>query len=209
MKQPGYLIIIVVSAFICGCNKEVIVKKTETEITVIRKPTAISIAIDKIVNDSTLTLKWSKINHPGFKEYILTQSTRVLKGGVFDYVNTQTVIKNADSTNYTVTNIPRVPDASFTITASYTQNAKIEYISANLTYSRKDAYLNTKVSHALIDKQAKDIFLFDNTAGTINSYDYGADKPLKQLSLGIGLGYAAMGVIDSKTEIYAPTCIRW
>ncbi|MBD1363355.1 hypothetical protein IDJ77_05975 [Mucilaginibacter sp. ZT4R22] len=93
MKHPVYLMFIVLSALIWGCNKEVIVKKTETEITVIRKPTAISIAIDKIVNDSTLTLKWSKINYPGFKEYILTQSTRIFQGGVFEYVNTQKVIK--------------------------------------------------------------------------------------------------------------------
>ncbi|MBD1363356.1 hypothetical protein IDJ77_05980 [Mucilaginibacter sp. ZT4R22] len=61
----------------------------------------------------------------------------------------------------------------------------------------------------MIDKQANVIFLFDNVAGTINSYDYAADKPLKKLSLDIGLGYAAMGLIDSKTEIYAPTVDGW
>lgn len=193
--------------FLMACKKEQevvnILPKTSSS-------TLIKLNIDKVINDSTIVLRWDKLTVKNFKAYNLIRSAKVIKNGEFKTISE--LIKtysSADSLAYAEGSMPFSSEVNYTLTA-VTDSGRIAAYSS-VTYQRPNVYLMTVVSDMLIDKSRKIIYLINKDNGTIICYDYAASKVLKTTTLNTGLGYSSLGNYDGgvNNELYAPTNDGW
>jgi hypothetical protein len=192
--------------FLIACKKE------QEVVNVLPKTSSnlLKVSIDKILNDSTILLRWDKSAIKNFKSYGLSRSARVMKDGVF--TNVSELIKtywSADSVTFLETSMPFANDITYTVTV-VTDSGRIGGY-GSVTYQRPNAYLQATVSDMLTDKSRKIIYLINKDNGTIISYDYAASKVLKSATLNTPLGYSSLGNYDGGTnnELYAPTSDGW
>ncbi|MEO3403250.1 hypothetical protein AAFN85_05075 [Mucilaginibacter sp. CAU 1740] len=197
---------IVFALFFSSCKKEI-----ENEYRIVypdASPSKITLSVDKVINDSTITLKWNKTGGAHFKQYILTRTANIFRNGTFVQDYTTKTISNADSLTYTENSMPFAADIQYIV---YAQTDSLKYNNyASVTYHRPGTYQSAAFSDAIPDREHKILYLISREYGTITAVDYINYKLIKTINAGISLGYSALGSYNgNNNELYLPTNDGW
>ena len=76
------ILYLVCSFLYLPCKKDV---KEVVKVTPATRSTTVQLRIEQVINDSTITLNWSKFSGSGFQKYRLMRNTMYLKNGQFAY----------------------------------------------------------------------------------------------------------------------------
>ncbi|MFC0515543.1 YncE family protein [Mucilaginibacter angelicae] len=199
---------IAVALFISSCKKE-----TQTEYRIVHpdttSSTSITLSIEKVINDSTITLKWNKTGGPRFKQYMLARMSTTFQNGSF--INNYTTLKtfsNPDSLSFTEKSMPFAPDIQYTV---YSQTDSVQYsIYSSVTYHRPNTYITAAFSDIVPDIQHKVMYMISRESGTVTAVDYANYKLIKTVNVGNVLGYSALGSYNgTNNELYLPTADGW
>ncbi|QEC53548.1 hypothetical protein EDD80_103317 [Anseongella ginsenosidimutans] len=205
MKYNLYFSLLLVCALLVisgSCKKETIF--------IIEKKPQVTLKIDKVINDSTITLKWTKYEGNDFKEYQLYRSTIVLENN--EFVSSNSIIKvmhDADSVEFTERDMPFAKNIDYTIVV-ITDPASDENSYSTATYIRPRTLLSATFSDVLINRDRKMIYLYDRPSGKISAVDYEKSVELASVDLNVPIGYCDLGDFGGiNTELYVSTYDGW
>ncbi|MGZ3754275.1 MAG: hypothetical protein ACXVAY_02555 [Mucilaginibacter sp.] len=187
-------------------------KKNSTDIVIdpkiLSSLPSIQLKVDNIINDSTIVLKWTKLNNKGFVSYSLYRSGTFLVNGKI--VSGSTLLKtftSADSLQYTENKMPFGRSVNYSIYAA-TDSLK-NNASAYVTYTRPNALYQQGLYDVLINDQKKYLYVYDQT-GHILIIDYARNKQITSTDLKVNIGFCALGDYNgSENELYVPTADGW
>jgi DNA-binding beta-propeller fold protein YncE len=169
----------------------------------------VQIKINKVLNDSTIELSWSKYAGPNFKGYQLSRSAEVFKNGRFfnDYQRVKT-FTSPDSLVFIEREMPYARKINYTISVITDTTNKLY---SGINYLRPGTYQAGEFNEVLINSTAKYLYLYDTNSGSIILFNYATNREIKKVSLQSGIGYCALGnfVGGSKNELYVPTVHGW
>ncbi|OQP56881.1 hypothetical protein A3860_09870 [Niastella vici] len=183
-------------SFISACKKE--------KEYVVNPPKTL-LKIDRVVNDSTIVLTWSKFTGNNFKRYRLQRTATYMRNGQFGSF-TEEVYSGNDLNDLSFTE-NKMPYASyFTYTLSVviypdgnaTDSIKLPRI---ISYQRPDALTGNPVE-ILTNKQQKWLYITEDQKVTLVDYSTGRQITSKQFPA--KTGYACLGDFNGTNELYVP-----
>jgi len=170
MKHIIYIVLLAF-LFIFSCKKESKPQQNNTGATSTTNSKGITLSIDKIINDSTIVLKWSKFVRPSFQYYDLEYECVGIQNGSASIMSSRVLVyTNADSLTYTVTHLPYADTIKFTLHA-----AADTQVVASLNYVRPDVtFWKGGFTDAAIDESNKilDIIYRPGPTSQIYAFDY-------------------------------------
>ncbi|WP_162054269.1 YncE family protein [Pontibacter pamirensis] len=201
MKQNLYLLLGILLLSSC--------EVTENEIVEINPDARdLTIKVEQVYNDSTISLRWDKYEASDFKKYSLFRYASVLHNGRFEQQHEEIKsFTSTDSVTYTEREMPHALRVSYQIhlitdTASFSPNS--------VTYTRPDITNIGSFSNVLINTDKDYLYLYNMSTGAIMLYDYGNNRAIRKISLQSKIGYSALGNYGgTQNELYVPDEHGW
>jgi len=168
-----------------------------------------TLKLDKVLNDSTIQLSWSKYTGKDFKSYTVYRNCEVLRDGNFVFSSDEVkVFNNPDSLTFTERSMPFAANVSYMVRTSTDSTAKF---SNQVTYNRPGTYQIFSFKEALVNTDKNLAYLYDFNSGAISLFNYDTGAELVKTSLNTNIGYCTLGNFDNgiKNELYVPTGDGW
>lgn len=187
-------------------------KKTENEVLIInprKQANTILLKLDKVLNDSTIQLSWTKYPGEDFKSYKVYRSCEVLNNGVFSFAGKEVkVLTSPDSLTFTESAMPFARNIDYMVLL-YTD--KPAGGSNQLTYVRPATYNQCSFNEAIANVDKDYVYLYNRQSGEISLFNYSTNTEVVKTSLKTSIGYCTLGNFDGgvKNEMYVPTGDGW
>ncbi|WP_205502344.1 YncE family protein [Rufibacter psychrotolerans] len=201
MKQTLVLLLGII--FLASC--EII----ENEIVEIKpKARDITLKVDQVYNDSTISLRWDKYGASDFKKYSLFRYATVLQNG--QLIQQRKELKSFDSPD-SVTYMERdMPRSLRVVYQLYLSTDTATYAAGGASYTRPDITNVGLFNDALINTDKDYLYLCDMGTGTIIIFNYATNKAIRKLDLKGPIGYSALGSYGGYlNELYVPDANGW
>lgn len=195
----------VICIIFLSCKKEeVIVINPATTVT------SIQLKIDQVINDSTITLKWTKFTGSNFQKYRLVRNATYLKNGQFGIFSEPIdSSKDVDHVSFTENNMPLASEIYYDLYVSKdtTQfNGGFQHV-AQVYYHRPNSLVFCIPTDVLINKQTQRLYISEENKVTIVNYTNGRIISSKEFPAGIG--FCSLGDFNGNTELYVPVNDGW
>jgi len=163
-------------------------------------PFVAEIKVDKIVNDSTLVLKWNKYPGTGFHSYKLWRTADISQ-----LPQELATFNNPDSTSYTDLAVPSNPIVEYKLEVATDSS----YYYSAVDYKSQDFFYGNLVD-VLINKDAHLLYLFSGIDKKIAVYNYTNNQKLFEKTYDVAFGYCALGNFAGiNDELYVPRSDGW
>lgn len=186
-----------------SCKKEI------KEVVVITPaPTPTQLKIDRIINDSSIVLNWSKFTGK-FQKYLLVRSATYLKNGEFrSFVEPVDSSSDLNHLNFTENRMPLARDIYYDL---YVSNDTTQYnrgfrTVARVYYQRPNSLVFCIPKDVLIDKQQQWIYITEQNKITIVDY---TGRIIRSNDLPVSIGFCSLGDFNSSKELYVPVNDGW
>jgi len=203
MRKASLYFVICLIYLSCKKEEVVIVNPATTQ-------TAIQLKIDRVITDSTISLKWSKFTGNNFQKYRLVRNATYFKNGEFG-----SFIESLDSSNdvnhvtFTENNMPLAKDIYYDLFVSVdtTQFNSGFQLVARTFYERPNSLFYGIPKDVLIDKQQQKLYITDQNNVTVVNYANGRIITSKKFTTDIG--FCTLGDFNGSTELYVPLNDGW
>jgi hypothetical protein len=187
-------------------------KKVENEVIIINpkeSKNSIQLRINKVLNDSTIELNWTKYTGNGFIGYRLVRTAEVLKNGAFS--SDSRVLRTFSSTDSLVFVERDMPYSRKIHYSIYIITDPMNNLGSGVSYDRPTTYHVGNFNDALVNTAAKLLYLYNTGTGNIILYNYETNKEIKRISLNSGIGFCGLGDFEGgvQNELYVPTVHGW
>jgi hypothetical protein len=186
-----------------SCKKEI------KEVVVITPaPTPTQLKIDRIINDSSIVLNWSKFTGK-FQKYLLVRSATYLKNGEFgSFVEPVDSSSDLNHLNFTENRMPLARDIYYDL---YVSNDTTQYNrgyrpAGRVYYQRPNSLVFCIPKDVLIDKQQQWIYITEQNKITIVDY---TGRIIRSNDLPVSIGFCSLGDFNSSKELYVPVNDGW
>lgn len=193
-------------SFLCAACK----KETNIVISPSSNIDAVEFKIDQVINDSTITLKWSKLSGAVVQKYIIQRRAYYQKNGqIGNFVERIDSSSNMNRTSFTETKMPLSNDILYElwISTDTTQFNQGLMYKAGVYYQRPHSLLYGIPTDVLINRQQKKLYVTEQNE--ISVVDYETGKLLTSRSFPISIGYCALGDFNGSAELYVPVNDGW
>lgn len=191
-----HLTVLLIAISFASCKKNV-----ETIYQQQPEPFVPTLKVEKVINDSTIVLKWNKYTGNNFRSYKLFKNYG-------NFQNPQVELgefANADSVTYTESAVPLSPKVNYTIeikTDSFFYYSSVEY-------TRSDFFFGG-VTDVLINENAHLLYLLSAFEKKISLIDYSNNTKLFEKSFDVEFGASDLGDFNgTKNELYLPKSDGW
>lgn len=201
MKQTLFFLLGII--FLASCET---IEKEIIEISPNAK--GLTLKIEQVFNDSTISLRWGRYGVSNFRKYTLFREATVLQNGIF--VKQRTELKSfdsPDSVTYTERDMPRALRVAYQL---YVMTDHSNLPGSAVTYTRPDITNVGIFNDVLINTDKDYLYLCDMGSGTITIFNYTTNQTVRKVELKRQIGYCALGNYDGpQSELYVPDAHGW
>ncbi|WP_276090491.1 hypothetical protein [Pedobacter sp. JY14-1] len=165
----------------------------------------VKLTIDKVINDSTLVIKWTKYGGSDFLKYKLTRQAAPME----DRSHSTTIIMETSDQNkleFEERQMPYSRDITYILSVVTKDQKEIHW---SVVHTRTTAQQVAAFNDAQISKSAKKLYLFNYDFGRITAYDYVSNKIVANTNLKRKISYIAAADYQGNPEVYVPTADGW
>jgi hypothetical protein len=196
-KGPLYLALF----FLClSCKKEKVVvitpalSKADSEIT-----------IDKVINDSTIVLKWSKYEGKDFQKYLLVRHATYVNNGQFgDFVEIVDSSNDANHLSFTERNMPFASNIRYDL---FVMKSNGGPTLDNVYYERPNSLIYGIPTDVLFSSAEKRLYVTFKDRITLVDCITGRQIISKEFPATIG--FCGLGDYNGNKELYVPVNDGW
>jgi hypothetical protein len=175
------------------------------------KQEPIKLEIEKLITDSTITLKWTRFTGNKFQEYSLSRSGWYFKNGVFDYNSEIIDVSNdVNHVSFTDLKMPVSTYINYAINIKHNDTSLINrgfIASDGLLYTRPNALAYGLPKDVLYDEKQDRVYITDqNKVSLVNCTN---SRMLASAEFPAGIGFCSMGDFNGAAELYVPANDGW
>ncbi|WP_276484322.1 hypothetical protein [Paraflavitalea pollutisoli] len=163
--------------------------------------------IERVINDSTIELRWNPFPGKDFRKYMLVRQATYLNKGKMETISTPVdSSKDVTHTSFTETKMPFARDIYYSLYV-YQDSMPRNPVWGSVYYQRLNTFLQATPTDVLIDLQRKWVYITESQK--VHIVDYANSKVLLSKSFPSAIGYCSLGELNGAKEFYVPTADGW
>ncbi|WEK34525.1 MAG: hypothetical protein P0Y53_18720 [Candidatus Pseudobacter hemicellulosilyticus] len=177
------------------------------DVLLVTPPNEQGLKIDKVINDSTIVLSWTKSEGTDFRQYRIARVATYLKNDKFASVyDTAFIGTDINITSFTETRMPLANEITYFLFVDSVNVPRTITVST-VAYQRPNSVLFCMPTDVLFSKEHRHLYITEQKK--IHIVDYTTGRPVLSKEFPTGIGYCALGVYNGSTELYVPLNDGW